>query len=130
MKEQKSWAKSIFAVTSFTEDLAAAKAFYQRVFELPVEYEDAVSVVFRFGEILINLLSISEAKELIEPEKVGSNVAGARHLFTIQVEDVDAKCAELKARGVEFSSGPINRPWGIRTANFKDPAGNIWEIAK
>ena len=25
---------------------------------------------------------------------------------------------------------PMHRPWGIRTACFKDPAGHIWEIAK
>jgi len=24
----------------------------------------------------------------------------------------------------------MDRPWGIRTASFKDPAGHIWEIAK
>ncbi len=50
--------------------------------------------------------------------------------FTITVDDVDATCAELTARGVELINGPMNRPWGIRTACFADPAGNIWEIAK
>jgi lactoylglutathione lyase len=24
----------------------------------------------------------------------------------------------------------MDRPWGIRTASFRDPTGNIWEIAK
>ena len=31
--------------------------------------------------------------------------------------------------GVELLNGPMDRPWGIRTASFKDPAGHIWEIA-
>jgi uncharacterized glyoxalase superfamily protein PhnB len=39
-------------------------------------------------------------------------------------------CAQLKDRGVELLNGPMDRPWGIRTACFKDPAGHIWEIAK
>ncbi|MEV6805296.1 hypothetical protein [Streptomyces sp. NPDC051129] len=26
--------------------------------------------------------------------------------------------------------GPMNRPWGIRTASFKDPGGRIWEVAQ
>jgi len=50
--------------------------------------------------------------------------------FTISVDDVDATCAELVSRGVELLNGPIDRPWGIRTASFLDPNGYIWEIAK
>ena len=56
--------------------------------------------------------------------------AGSRMQFTIEVEDVDAMCAELASRGVELLNGPMDRPWGIRTASFKDPGGHIWEIAK
>jgi uncharacterized glyoxalase superfamily protein PhnB len=26
-------------------------------------------------------------------------------------------------------NGPMNRPWGIRTAAFTDPDGHIWEVA-
>jgi uncharacterized glyoxalase superfamily protein PhnB len=33
------------------------------------------------------------------------------------------------ARGVKLLNGPIDRPWGPRTASFMDPAGHIWEIA-
>ena len=51
-------------------------------------------------------------------------------VFTIQVDDVDAMCAELTARGVVLLNGPMDRPWGIRTASFRDPGGHIWEIAR
>ncbi len=124
------WAKSIFATTLFVEDLAAAKHFYHHVFELPIAYEDANSAVFQFGETMINLLKISEADELIKPAHVASAAAGSRMVFTIHVEDVDARCADLVARGVTLLNGPMDRPWGIRTASFQDPAGHIWEIAK
>jgi uncharacterized glyoxalase superfamily protein PhnB len=50
--------------------------------------------------------------------------------LTLTVEDVDATCAELASRGVELLNGPIDRPWGIRTASFADPSGHIWEIAR
>ena len=125
-----SWAHSLFAITLFTEDLQATKGFYQHVFELPVEYEDANSAVFKFGETLINLLSVTEADELVKPAKAAGPTVGARAVFTIHVEDVDAMCAKLIARGVSLLNGPMDRPWGIRTASFSDPAGNIWEIAK
>ena len=124
-----SWVTGISATTLFVEDLAAARQFYQDVFGLPVHYEDDVSAVFKFGETLINLLSVSEAPELIAPAPVASPEAGARAQFTITVDDVDAVCAELGRRGVELLNGPMDRPWGIRTAAFRDPAGHIWEIA-
>ena len=125
-----SWVTGISAITLFVEDLAATKRFYQDVFGLRVHFEDDVSVVFDFGNTLINLLKTGAAHELIEPAAVASPEAGSRVLLTIQVDDVDATCAELAQRGVELLNGPLDRPWGIRTASFRDPAGHIWEIAK
>jgi catechol 2,3-dioxygenase-like lactoylglutathione lyase family enzyme len=124
------WPKGISAITLFVEDLEAAKQFYLKVFGLPVFYEDPNSAVFKFGDTLINLLKITEAKELVEPAKVAGREAGSRFVFTITVDDVDAMCAELSARGVTLLNGPMDRPWGIRTASFVDPGGHIWEIAK
>ncbi len=128
--DMRAWPKGIGAITLFVEDLAAAKQFYLKVFGLPVEFEDDDSAVFKFGNTLINLLKITAAGELIEPATVARRAAGSRVVFTINVDDVDAMCAELTARGVELLNGPIDRPWGIRTASFSDPGGHIWEIAK
>ena len=123
------WPKGIAAVTLFVEDLDAAKAFYGRVFGLPVSYEDDASAVFTFGGTMINLLKVEAAHELIAPASVGGSDSGPRFQFTLQVDDVDAMCAELASRGVELLNGPMDRPWGIRTASFRDPGGHIWEIA-
>ena len=117
-------------VTLFVEDLDAAKAFYVDVFGLAVFFEDEDSAVFQFGGTLVNLLSTEAAHELIEPAPVGGPDAGARFQLTIEVDDVDAACAELAERGVELLNGPMDRPWGVRTACFRDPGGHIWEIAK
>jgi catechol 2,3-dioxygenase-like lactoylglutathione lyase family enzyme len=125
-----SWPGPITAITLFVEDLAATKAFYQNAFGLPIHYEDEASAVFTFGNTLINLLVATEASGLIAPAEVADPAAGARVQLTITVDDVDALCAELTSRGVELLNGPIDRPWGIRTASFRDPAGHIWEIAK
>jgi catechol 2,3-dioxygenase-like lactoylglutathione lyase family enzyme len=127
--EATSWPQGIYAITLFVEDLAAAKRFYREVFGLPVAFEDDNSAVFNFGNTLVNLLATTAAPELIEPAAVAPPEAGSRLQLTIQVDDVDAICAELTARGVELLNGPMDRPWGIRTATFRDPGGHIWEIA-
>lgn len=124
------WPKGISAITLFVEDLDETKRFYQEVFGLPVHFEDDASAVFKFGETLVNLLQSTAAVELIEPASVASPDAGARMQLTIEVDDVDAVCAELTSRGVKLLNGPLDRPWGIRTASFRDPAGHIWEIAR
>lgn len=130
MSSTGSWPGPISAITLFVEDLDAAKKFYREVFGLPVAFEDSESAVFKFSNTLINLLRSTAAHGLIAPAEVGSREAGARLQLTIEVDDVDAMCAELISRGVELLNGPMDRPWGIRTASFKDPAGHIWEIAR
>ena len=124
------WPKGVGPITLFVEDVAIAREFYQRAFGLPVVYEDPESAVFKFGSTLVNLLKLTAAPELITPATVAGRDSGSRVVFTIQVEDVDAMCASLAARGVQLLNGPMDRPWGIRTASFRDPAGHIWEIAK
>jgi catechol 2,3-dioxygenase-like lactoylglutathione lyase family enzyme len=124
------WPKSIAAITLFVEELDTTKQFYRTIFGLPVVFENEDSAVFKLGGTLINLLKIEPAHELIEPARVARPDAGSRHVFTIEVDDVDAMCAELIARGVTLLNGPMDRPWGIRTASFQDPAGHIWEVAR
>ena len=123
-----SWPGPITAITLFADDLAATRQFYEEVFGLPVHFADDVSAVFRFGETLINLLDVSAAPELIEPARV-AGADGARFQLTLEVDDVDGTCAELADHGVTLLNGPVDRPWGVRTASFRDPAGHIWEIA-
>jgi lactoylglutathione lyase len=120
----------IGAITLFVEHLAEAKRFYGTVFQLPVHFEDENSAVFRFGDTLINLLDVAVAGQLIDPATAAPPDGGERCQFTIGVDDVDAACAELARLGVTLLNGPMNRPWGIRTASFTAPGGHIWELAQ
>src|SRR3954452_6420879 len=124
------WATGIGAITLFVEDLDEARRFYQDVFDAPLVFQDDDSAVFRFGGTMVNLLRTTAAPELIAPAPVAPLDAGARVQFTIEVDDVDALAARLTGRGVELLNGPMDRPWGIRTASFRDPGGHIWEIAQ
>jgi catechol 2,3-dioxygenase-like lactoylglutathione lyase family enzyme len=120
----------LFAITLFVEDLERSKDFYQNVFGLPLAFEDANSAVYELENTIINLLKVEAADTLIAPGTVASRVAGSRFQFTINVDDVDALARVLRERGVVLLNGPIDRPWGVRTACFADPAGHIWEIAQ
>ena len=122
--------KSISAISLFVEDLPAAKVFYLDVFDVKLVYEDAVSAVMQFENVLINLLHVGNASDIIQPGVVAPRDAGSRFQISIWVPDVDAVCARLQQRGVQLLHGPVDRPWGKRTANFVDPAGHSWEVAQ
>lgn len=120
----------IEVITLFVAEIETTKAFYKKVFSPEIVYEDAVSAVLQFGGVMVNLLKGSEADKLVTPMKVAPAGAGASALFTVRVDDADTTYAELVGVGVQFLNGPINRPWGRRTAAFADPSGHVWEIAQ
>ena len=113
----------------FIEDVQRSKSFYENVFAEQAVYEDDDSVAFHFENTVINFLKTGAAHGLIEPASVGAGSDGSRFQLTIEVDDVDAVCAELADKGVELLNGPMNREWGVRTASFTDPDGHIWEVA-
>jgi catechol 2,3-dioxygenase-like lactoylglutathione lyase family enzyme len=124
-----SWVKKVDVVTLFVEDLVASKSFYETAFGLSLVYEDDNSAVYQFENLMINLLKSGEAPAMIAPAKVASHESGTRFQFTLGVDNVDEACGELMAKGIALNNGPIDRPWGIRTATIADPSGHLWEIA-
>ena len=57
---------------------------------------------------------------------MGKGFAGTVFLST---DDCRASYEELKARGVEFSEEPEERPYGI-DAGFRDPSGNSFRLTQ
>jgi catechol 2,3-dioxygenase-like lactoylglutathione lyase family enzyme len=47
----------------------------------------------------------------------------------LNTDDVHAEYEELKRRGVEFTEGPEERPYGIDSA-FRDPSGNQFRLTQ
>ena len=122
--------KKIECITLFVEDLALVRSFYENIFDLKIVFEDKVSAVLKIDTLMINLLQITEAAQLIEPAQVDYQSNWSRFMFTILVKNVDSVCEQLRIHNVVLLNGPINRPWGRRTAAFLDPAGNAWEVAQ
>jgi catechol 2,3-dioxygenase-like lactoylglutathione lyase family enzyme len=123
------WPKNIAAITLFVEDLDRARSFYQEVFELQPAFTDDTDAMFRLENTLLFLTKSAEAPRMIAPAVAGRPGNGPRHVFAVIVDDVDAVCAELTGKGVTLLNGPEDRSWGMRTANFQDPDGYVWEIA-
>lgn len=54
---------------------------------------------------------------------------GLEH-FGLTVDDVDAACAELKAKGADVAIGPLTRSPGLRLAFVRGPEGIMVEIVQ
>ena len=124
------WLNGLFAVTIYADDLPASRKFYGEMLQMQEIFSNHDSVVYQMGSACLNVLMKENAPELVEPLPIAPSSAGSRSLLTVTVDDVDAAHAALVARGVTFLNGPIDRPWGMRTAAFADPSGHCWELAQ
>ena len=123
--------KRIDVVVLFVEDLDRAKAFYRDTLGLQIQFEDEFSTNFKLENTLLHLLNIAGAQDLLSSDAVPvQRPIGSSFQLVAFVENVDAVYADLVAKGVEFVRKPVDREWGMRTTHFKDPDGNIWEIAQ
>jgi catechol 2,3-dioxygenase-like lactoylglutathione lyase family enzyme len=119
--------RSVNVVTLFVEDAQRSKDFYERVFEVAAVDEEEGTVIFKLDNLFLRLLTRGKAeKEMLGQVPVAESGSGASSQLAIFVDDADALCAELAERGVSIVSGPIDRPWGVRNAGFRDPDGHLW----
>jgi lactoylglutathione lyase len=54
--------------------------------------------------------------------------AGERFELCLLVDDADAACAELRAKGVPIRREPQDQPWGERMFYAEDPDGNAIHV--
>lgn len=122
------WKREIGAMTLFVPELGEALKFYADVFGLEAQALDEGNAMLRFEGVFVFLHQTGSAPPPL-PDVMAEAAKGAGQ-FAIIVEDVDAVCAEIAGRGVQPLTGPADRDWGMRTATFADPGGNVWEIAQ
>ena len=121
-------AARIFETVLYAEDLAAAERFYQEALGLESLGRSALMVVLRCGGGV--LLIFDPRKSGVAGRDVPSHgTTGAGHVaFPAKPEDLPAWREQLHRAGV-----PIEREidWdeGGRSIYFRDPAGNIVELA-
>jgi catechol 2,3-dioxygenase-like lactoylglutathione lyase family enzyme len=109
-------------VTLWSNDVMRATDFYRDVMGLPLLFLDRGRPHFGLGRAYLLILQG-------QPQEVKDSVPPRFPVLAFGVEDLDEAIQHLKACGVEL-------PWGIeedahtRWVMFRDPAGNLLEIAK
>jgi lactoylglutathione lyase len=103
---------SLSYVILYVRDLEASAAFYRDAVGLLIKLRDAGYAEFVTGQTRFGLLERTRASALIRREPAQGGPAG-EVLFL--VDDIDAEAERLRGLGVEFLSGPVDRPWGHRT---------------
>jgi len=122
--------KSVGVITLFVEDEQRSKEFYERVFEIAAVDQDEDTVIFRFDNLFLRLLTRRRAEQdMLGQVALAGPDAGPSSQLAIFVDDADALCAELAERGVPIAYGPIDRSRGVRNAAFRDPDGHIWVLS-
>ena len=107
------------------EDLPGMKAFYQDLFDFPIETETEASLAFRAGSVLLGL-----RKRTRDYDGRGVDAAspGVQLAFRVSPAEVDQCYGQLKAKGIPILDPPTDQPRGHRTVYFSDPEGNLLEI--
>lgn len=113
----------------YTSDLAAAKRFYQEVLGLEIvsSFEDR-GMSFRCGATV--LLVFDPARTRVGDAGVPTHGAtGEGHIaFVIDESEIEPWRKRLQESGVAIES-EVDWPEGGRSLYFRDPAGNVVELA-
>jgi catechol 2,3-dioxygenase-like lactoylglutathione lyase family enzyme len=118
----------IFETVLYAEDLAAAERFYHQALGLEVIERGKLAVVFRCcGGVLL----IFDPRRSAAPGRdvPSHGTSGAGHVaFAAKPEDLDAWREQLRQATIPIEA-EVEWPEGGRSIYFRDPAGNIVELA-
>ncbi|MBN2554505.1 MAG: VOC family protein [Anaerolineales bacterium] len=113
-------------------DVPACTSFYRDTLGLPLRFADEEGnyASFKTGDVTLALFRRQAMQEVLGENTHSEDTPDReRAALVFAVDHVDRTVEELRRNGVAFLSEPRDRPaWGIRTAHFRDPEGNMIEI--
>ena len=101
-----------------TQDAAAARRFYHDVLGLDVLMDQGWIVTYGSQE------TMSVQVSFMAQGGSGTPVPD----LSIEVDDVDAALAGMRAAGFAIEYGPADEPWGVRRFYVRDPLGRLVNI--
>jgi catechol 2,3-dioxygenase-like lactoylglutathione lyase family enzyme len=105
-----------------TVKLQETKAFYQRVLQLDVLFENDFYVLMKTGEGQ-PVISFLQAEHPSQQPIFQSLYPGKGMYLTIEVPDADAEYKRITALDVKIEVPLRDEPWGDRHFSFYDPNG-------
>lgn len=122
---------SLTHVRLLVNDYPACFEFYREVVGLEATFGDEVSgyAEFQTGPAVLAIFDAQQMAAALGRFSRPGRCACDCAAVVLAVDNVDSACQHLKRQGVNFITEPTDRPdWGIRTAHFRDPEGNLVEI--
>jgi catechol 2,3-dioxygenase-like lactoylglutathione lyase family enzyme len=115
------------AARIFVHDLSAAHAFYELALALP-----HLAGGPALGYCVYDASGVNLVVEAVPPEASEDDHAlvGRFTGLSFRVDDIQLRCAQLKARGVYFTAEPEPQAWGGVLATFADPADNLLQLVQ
>lgn len=101
-----------------TQDIAAARRFYQDVLGLDVLMDHGW--IATYGSRQTMSVQVSFATE-------GGSDTPVPDL-SIEVDDLDTALARVRQAGIAVVYGPADEPWGVRRFYVRDPFGKLINI--
>lgn len=118
----------IQSVTLYVSDQDRSKAFYTEKLGFTLRLDAPMSPDSRWVELAPGTgetsLVLMKPAAGMPGEDLAKAMIGSWATFIFGVDDMNATCQELAARGVEFVDQPSKQDWGW-WASLKDPDGNV-----
>lgn len=112
-----------------TDKLAESKAFYQRVLNFGVTFENDFYLLLHTPDQATNLAFLLPNHPSQQPI-FQAPFAGKGMFITIEVDDADAEYNRIKGLGIDIAVPIRDEPWGDRHFSFYDPNGIGIDIVK
>ena len=114
-------------VILYVSDLPRSIAFYRDVVGLPFKFQESGYAQFDTEGSIFALFDRASTPGLLGRD---ADSGGLPSEVAFLTDDVDAEAERLRALGVQFLSGPVDRAWGQRTLHVLDPDGHVVEFAQ
>jgi catechol 2,3-dioxygenase-like lactoylglutathione lyase family enzyme len=112
--------RTVAEVALFTDDIGSAKRFYAELLGAPPVADWPGGAIFAAGGAKILVHERGAAVDDGPPNE---------DHFALAVDDLNAACDALVARGLILELEPRDYPWG-RSAYLRDPDGRLVELAQ
>jgi predicted enzyme related to lactoylglutathione lyase len=105
-----------------TEHVERLRAFYEKVLQITPQ-GGGDFVTFPTAKGALSLFSLEGMERMAPSSMRGTGYGGC--VIEFEVEDLDNEYERLKSLNLEWVKPPTTQEWGLRSAWFRDPEGNI-----